>query len=330
MRQRQTPPLSSLSAEGLRAYAMGLHDAQLDLYSAWALTGMAETDATSMVITMLARSWADQHTIAEGFADRLEALALPEDLRPTLYWPPGWTAADGAPDIDEAMAYAGAVLLQPAEMCSTEWDGTRWAVCVPIGDGDTDIEWFDTQEEAQAFCNDATTAAQDAIDAAATPQPEAPVVLPPDFGALRRLPEPEAPHAPPIENPPSAGISRAITDLTEAESLDLKQRFEAGVESVSALATAFRIAATSIYSRAKYQKWRRGAGPTAATVLIIPAAHREAPPITSMTTEDKAEARERLRTGATKGARDIVDWFGCTQDEAQDLVDAWRAKGGAA
>lgn len=49
-----------------------------------------------------------------------------------------------------------------------------------------------------------------------------------------------------------------------------------------------------------------------------------------MTTEDKAEARERLRTGQAKGARDIMEWFGCTQEEAQEIVDAHRARMGKA
>jgi hypothetical protein len=45
-----------------------------------------------------------------------------------------------------------------------------------------------------------------------------------------------------------------------------------------------------------------------------------------LTTEDKAEARERLRTGQSKGAKDIIEWFGCSPEEAHELVDEWRAK----
>jgi hypothetical protein len=48
----------------------------------------------------------------------------------------------------------------------------------------------------------------------------------------------------------------------------------------------------------------------------------DAPP--PMTTEDKAEARERLRTGQSKGALGIIEWFGCTEEEAQALVDEHR------
>ncbi|UPY35522.1 hypothetical protein [Sediminicoccus sp. KRV36] len=51
---------------------------------------------------------------------------------------------------------------------------------------------------------------------------------------------------------------------------------------------------------------------------------------TPMSTEDKAEALERLRTGTSRGARDIVDYFGCTAEEAQELVDRHRAKMGKA
>lgn len=340
------PVICTLSAEGLRGYASGLLLASVHLTKAMERANFVETDEINMLMWVVQGAWQREAAIAEGFADRMNAIAWapdpafkprppeatapaePEEVADPLYWLAGENADEAVADIHSMMDYAEVELLQPAEIRSTAWAGSRWAVRIPIGDGDADIEWFDTQEEAQAFCDDVTAAAQDAIDAAATPQPQ-----------------PEAPHAPTVEALPSAGTTRAISDLTEAESLDLKRRFEAGIESVSALATAFRIAATSIYSRAKSQKWRRGAGPTAATTLIIPAPHRETQrpanrpgpqpePIAAipdaMTTEDKAEARERLCTGAAKGARDIVDWFGCSQDEAQALVDAWRAKGGAA
>lgn len=54
---------------------------------------------------------------------------------------------------------------------------------------------------------------------------------------------------------------------------------------------------------------------------IAPEKGIEVPP---MTTEDKAEAREMLRKGKLKGARDVMEFFGCTHAEALDLVDAHR------
>lgn len=46
---------------------------------------------------------------------------------------------------------------------------------------------------------------------------------------------------------------------------------------------------------------------------------------TAMNTEDLHEAREQLRTGKAKGARDIFEWFGCAPEEAQRIVDEFRA-----
>lgn len=60
---------------------------------------------------------------------------------------------------------------------------------------------------------------------------------------------------------------------------------------------------------------------------IPPPKGTEPPP---MTTEDKAEAREMLRKGKLKGARDVMEFFGCTQAEALDLLDAHRANMGKA
>jgi hypothetical protein len=54
---------------------------------------------------------------------------------------------------------------------------------------------------------------------------------------------------------------------------------------------------------------------------IAPEKGIEVPP---MTTEDKAEAREMLRKGKLNGARDVMEFFGCTHTEALDLVDAHR------
>lgn len=49
-----------------------------------------------------------------------------------------------------------------------------------------------------------------------------------------------------------------------------------------------------------------------------------------MTTEDKAEALERLRKGVDKGAKDVMEYFGCSDQEALALVDQHRARMGRA
>lgn len=303
------PIICTLSAEALRGYAFGMRDA---------LTIASRATAFNLgsMLTQI-RSLSE---IADGFADRLEeagtsdpAKAEPPTPERPLYRPTGWDEAGGFEDARDALADLDLPLLTPAPLTSNQWPGERWAALTPTAEGDTGIEWFASAAEAAAFCDAARAAAQDALTAAA-PEPA----------------ETRAPNAPPRIRPPKSG-PRSIIDLTEAEALDLKRRYEAGAQSVQAIADAFRIPATSIYSRAKGQNWQRGAGPTAATTPIIPKPidEKSAPlPAIPMSAEDKAEARERLRTGDSKGARDIIEWFGCTPEEAQRLVDDWRAKNG--
>ena len=49
-------------------------------------------------------------------------------------------------------------------------------------------------------------------------------------------------------------------------------------------------------------------------------------PIPPMTTEDQAEALERLRKGIDKGARDVMEYFGCSHSEAMQVVERHRAR----
>lgn len=73
-------------------------------------------------------------------------------------------------------------------------------------------------------------------------------------------------------------------------------------------------------SRSRTPQMAEKPAPTTPIVKAAPA----------MIPEDQAEAREGLRTGRFRGAKDIVEEYGCTQAEAQALVDAHRAKLGKA
>lgn len=48
-------------------------------------------------------------------------------------------------------------------------------------------------------------------------------------------------------------------------------------------------------------------------------------PVHALIPEEEAEAREMLRTGKAEGAKDLAEWFGCSLEAVQPIVDAHRA-----
>lgn len=85
------------------------------------------------------------------------------------------------------------------------------------------------------------------------------------------------------------------------------------------------------YAGAAESRTARRSAPEA-TPAPIPTKPPGAPikPTPAMLPEDKAEAREKLRTGEFKGARAIIEEYGCTEAEAMALVEEHRNRMGKA
>jgi hypothetical protein len=194
-------PIHTLPPEQLRGYALGLRESA-------ARMNHANPFSIQSTRTELLREAA----LVEGFAARLDA--APEAiLRPRhLYWPPGIDESEAVEDIEDALQSVGYVpLLEPAPLRSTRWPGTtRWAVRVPTCDGDTEVEFFDTPEEADAF----VASAEDA------PHPDT-FPLPTETAAELEtlIPNPAEPTA---EEQAQTGLADAVADsLAQPAAIEL-------------------------------------------------------------------------------------------------------------
>jgi transposase len=160
--------------------------------------------------------------------------------------------------------------------------------------------------------------------------------------ARQGLPLPEGYEDQPIAGRSPKGMAGTVQAAAAAESEAQRHSTKALPDDVKARARAMFIAGkpmpeigqelgvpkTTINTWAGKYGWREERDAAKGRPASMPGPKPEpiAAVTEAMTTEDKAEARERLRTGQSKGAKDLIEWFGCTADEAQALVDEWRAK----
>jgi hypothetical protein len=201
----------------------------------------------------------------------------------------------------------------PVAMACSEWAGTRYAFRVPSDEGTYEICLTETLEEAQAYIADPPSPEHDP-----TPTPEETAQAGLADAVAESLADDQA----------QRHSTKALPDDVKARA---REMFLKGVP-MPKIGAQLGIPKTTINTWASKYGWREerdaGKGRPAGMPRAKPTPIAAVPD--AMTTEDKAEARERLRTGKSKGARDIMDWFGCTQAEAQALVDEHRARGGKA
>lgn len=219
----------------------------------------------------------------------------------------------------------------PLGLESSEWLGTRWAVIVPDADNQHHIATADTEQDARALLDleteEETTQAglADAVaDSLAEPPPASepkpsPIWTEERLALLRRL-WPTTMHLDAIHAAlnalPGEPISSPGGVKVKASKLELHRRGEAIPRE---------------YAGAAESRTARRSAPEA-TSAPTPTKPPAAPikPTPAMLPEDKAEAREKLRTGEFKGARAIIEEYGCTEAEAMALVEEHRNRKGKA
>jgi hypothetical protein len=330
--------LADLTPPELRAYARGLRNSTViaSLPAERPLDGRlyGEMQATVMLYGTLITACMREAELVEHFAARLEAAeaaspAEDEDDNPVVFWLAQDPEAGHFESAEDAVYTAP--VLEPVEIASNGWPATRWAIREFISDdGDTQISWADTREEMMAYAADLLSPDPTPEEAS---QPGLADAVAESLADQTGAADPAQEAAPRDCEGAGAATSAPLASAPTRDDVKARARemFLKGVP-MPKIGALLGIPKTTINTWASKYGWREerdaGKGRPAGMPRAKPTPIAAVPD--AMTTEDKAEARERLRTGKSKGARDIMDWFGCTQAEAQALVDEYRAGTGKA
>jgi hypothetical protein len=306
-------PIFTLPPSELRGYARGLRETAALLTG----TGMGLHESVSLLVIATREAWEREAELVEGFAARLDAVevALTEAQREQhgdFHFSP------------EAMAEIEAMLPPNAEETKDRLidAGIRAAARQARADFLTEHLRTLSAEAAQAGLAEAVaeSLAEQATPSEPNLEPKpSPIWTEERLALLRRL-WPTTMHLDAIHAAlnalPGEPISSPGGVKVKASKLELHRRGDA-------IPPEYAGAAESRTARRSAPRRHRHPPPTTPPAAPIK-------PTPAMLPEDKAEAREKLRTGEFKGAKAIMEEYGCTQDEAQALVDEHRNRMGKA
>jgi hypothetical protein len=325
-----THPIHNLPPEQLRGYARGLRETADLLHAAWNPVSDGAERECNVLVDAIHASWLREAELVEGFAARLKEATpkLAGDAPNAPFSTHGMTLYRGllrradahtSPTAAAPMQVCFAADIQCPPGCTASAGGT----CARQEQPTAETGAPDLADEAQPSRGEGDHAGATAPLAAAPTEEESAQTGLADAVA-ESLAEPQASTT---IQPPLAGMAE---DILKARREKAKAAFLTG-EKPKDIARQLGIPEGSINSWASKYGWRKDLAVIQANqqhqltrTLPTPLAEPIKPSPT-MLPEDMAEAREKLRTGEFKGAKAIMEEYGCTQDEAQALVDAHRA-----
>lgn len=360
-------PLADLTPPELRGYARGLRDSACNLSAFTERLSFTDGDVVATMLEMTSDAWQREADLIEHFAARLEAPAryaaqaeaptqdLPEWYRqiqrlteaaaglrqqrnaPTPFSHPQTGAPDLAPSAQSSRA-EGEHAAPPAPLAQDLDSATIQAAREAKADFAARLPTHppisahapgwppEVVERCRVLLVDEGLTHQQVAERTGVPPGTVS-----GWAAKRKwrerapAPRPDAPDPHPESR--TTGADTAESPLS-ARREKAQPRVLAGIKPRE-IASQLGIPEGSINAWASTRGWRKELAAIQARAAEKPA---PAPikPAAEMLPEDKAEAREKLRTGEFKGARAIIEEYGCTEAEALALVEEHRARMGKA